>query len=159
MKNMSKIKFAPREIFEQILEWAVMPTFDLVIEYGNQGVIIVNRKIAPYQNQWALPGLRMFKGENIKDTLLRIADKELGLKIDPSQKEFLDQYVGKFTTEHNRQDLSTGYYFRIPSTQEIRINEDHFSRMKLITSRDEIPLKIGTMYKFHLNRLFDLKKA
>jgi len=156
---MAKIKFAPREIFEQILEWAVIPTFDLVIEYGNKGVIIVNRKIAPYKNQWALPGLRMFKGENIEDALVRIADKELGLKIDPSQREFLGQYVGKFTTEHNRQDLSTGYYIRIPSMQEIKLNEDHFSSMRYIASREGIPSRMGTMYKFYLDKFFDLKEG
>jgi ADP-ribose pyrophosphatase YjhB (NUDIX family) len=159
MKNMAEIKFAPRKIFEQILEWAVIPTFDLLIEYGDEGVVLVNRKIAPYKNQWALPGLRMFKGENIEYTLTRIADKELGLKIDPSQREFLGQYVGKFTTEHNRQDLSTGYHIRIPSTQEIRINGDHFSSTRLITSRKEIPSRIGAMYKFYLNKYFDLKEG
>jgi hypothetical protein len=157
-ENMTKTKFAPRDIFEQILEWAVIPTFDLVIEYGNKGVIIVNRKIAPYQNKWALPGLRILKGENIEDTLIRIADKELGIKIDPSQKEFLGQYIGKFATEYNRQDLSTGYYIGISPTQEIKINRDHFSSMRLITSRKEIPSKIGAMYKFYLNKFFDLKK-
>lgn len=48
------LKYAPQEVFEQILEWTVViPTFDLVIEYGNQGVILVKRKIPPYQHQWA----------------------------------------------------------------------------------------------------------
>jgi ADP-ribose pyrophosphatase YjhB (NUDIX family) len=51
------MKFAPREIFEQILEWSVIPTFDLLIQYGDQGIILVKRKIAPYKDQWALPGL------------------------------------------------------------------------------------------------------
>ncbi|HRZ85798.1 MAG TPA: NUDIX domain-containing protein [Candidatus Paceibacterota bacterium] len=152
---MEKIKFAPKEIFEQILEWAVIPTFDLVIEYGDQGVIIVKRKIPPYQSQWALPGLRMFKGENIEETLVRIADKELGLKIDPSQRKFLGQYVGKFSTEHNRQDLSTGYSIRIQSPQLIKPNDDHFSSIMHITSREKIPPKMGTMYKFYLNKYFD----
>ena len=156
---MAKIKFAPKEIFEQILEWAVMPTFDLVIECENKGVILVKRRIAPYQNQWALPGLRMFKGENIEETLIRIANQELGLIIDPSEKQFLGQYVGMFTTEHNRQDLSTGYYIRFLSTQEIRINNDHFSGMRLINSKDEIPSRIGAMYKFYLNKYFDLKEG
>ena len=51
---MSKeIKFAPQEVFEQMLEYMVIPTFDLVIEYGDKGVIIVWRKIAPYQDVWA----------------------------------------------------------------------------------------------------------
>jgi 8-oxo-dGTP pyrophosphatase MutT (NUDIX family) len=158
-KTMDKTKFAPRDVFEQILEWAVIPTFDLVIEYENKGIILVKRKIAPYQNQWALPGLRMLKGENIEDTLIRIANQELGLKIDPSEKQFLGQYVGMFATEHNRQDLSTGYYIRIPPMQEIRINNNHFSAMKLINSRDEIPPRTGAMYKFYLNKFFDSKEG
>ena len=49
-------KLAPKHIFEQILEWAVMPTFDLVLEYQDQGIVLCRRKIAPYKNQWALPG-------------------------------------------------------------------------------------------------------
>jgi len=154
---MRAIKFAPREVFEQILEWAVIPTFDLVIEYGERGVILVKRKIPPYQNQWALPGLRMYKGENIDDTLVRIAKQELGLDIDPSERKFLGQYVGKFTTEHGRQDLSTGYCLRVPQTQEVKQNCNHFSSIRRINSREEVPQKAGAMYRFYLGRFFDLK--
>jgi len=116
---MPEPKFAPREIFEQILEWSVIPTFDLIIQYGDQGVIIVKRTIPPYKNQWALTGLRMLKGESIEDTLQRIAKKELGLDIDSKNKRILGQYVGRFKTEHQRQDISTGYLIQIPSTQPI----------------------------------------
>ncbi|MDO8655771.1 MAG: NUDIX domain-containing protein, partial [Nanoarchaeota archaeon] len=136
---MKELKFAPRNIFEQILEWAVIPTFDIVIEYGNEGIIVVKRKIPPYQHQWALPGLRMFKNETIADTLRRIAGQELGLQINPAKRGFLGQCVGKFKTEHQRQDLSTGYSLRISSSQKIRLNEAHFSAIKLITSEKEIP--------------------
>ncbi len=154
---MVEIKFAPREVFEQILEWAVIPTFDLVIEYGNKVVIIAKRKIAPYQNQWALPGLRMYKGENIEDTLSRIASKEVGLVIDASSRIYLGQYVGKFTTEHERQDLSTGFYVKVEEKVPIVLNEEHFSAMKIISSRADIPKSgIGAMYKFYLNQYFDL---
>ncbi len=148
MKNNNGL--APKEIFEQILEWAVIPTFDLVIEYGEQGIIIVKRKIAPYQNQWALPGLRMLKGESIDDTLMRIARQEVGLTINPTEKVFLGQYVGKFTTEHHRQDLSTGYYVKVSDTQPITFNKDHFYDY-MITK--EIPNKnIGAMYTFYLEQ-------
>ena len=136
---MVKVKFAPRNVFEQILEWAVIPTFDLVVEYGDKGIILVKRKIALYRNQWALPGLRMFKGEDIENTLMRIANQELGLKINPFERKYLGQYVGRFTTEHQRQDLSTGYYIKVPSTQEIKINKEHFSSMKLIQFKKDIP--------------------
>jgi hypothetical protein len=44
-------KFAPRQVFEQMLEYMVIPTFDLVIEYGQQGIVLVRRTLAPYQRQ------------------------------------------------------------------------------------------------------------
>lgn len=153
---MVEIKFAPREIFEQILEWSVIPTFDLLIKYRDKGIILVKRKIAPYQNQWALPGLRMFKGEKIEDTLKRIAQKELGLNIDPTSRSFLGQYVGMFTTENNRQDISTGYLINILSDQELKINPEHFSSIKMIKSKNDIPSQTGAMYKFYLNKYFEL---
>jgi len=140
---MKKLILAPRSVFAKILAYAVIPTFDLVIEYGDLGVIIVKRKIAPYQNQWALPGLRMFKPEGIADTLKRIAKQEVGLRIDPKKIIFLGQYVGKFKTENSRQDLSTGYFLKVSSRQKIIINKEHFFDYKITK---KIPREMGAMY-------------
>lgn len=140
------MKFAPREIFEQILEWSVIPTFDIVFVYGDQGYIMLKRSIAPYQNVWAFPGLRMYKGESIDDTLKRIAKAELGLEIDPSKRQFLGQYVGKFSTEHERQDLSTGYIIRLTGTEVLTPNPEHFSDIRITK---ELPGKTGAMYKYY----------
>lgn len=145
--------FAPREIFEQILEYSVIPTFDLIVELQNGGVVIVYRSIAPYQNKWALPGLRMYKNETIDDMLTRIAKQELGVGIDVSSRKFLGQYVGTFTTEHNRQDLSTGYIVKATS-DSITFNKEHFTKHKVIKSSDEIPSPIGAMYSFYLDKYF-----
>lgn len=149
-------KFAPREIFEQILEWSVIPTFDLIIEYGSKGVIVAKRKIAPYKSQWALPGLRMFKGENIDNVLDRIAKQEIGLRLQ-SERVLMNQYVGKFSTEHNRQDISTCYLVKAPSNQEISLNKDHFSNYRIVTSLDQLPSPMGTMYKVYLKEFFSKK--
>ena len=139
--------FAPRHIFNQILAWSVIPTFDLVIAYGNQGIIIVKRTIAPYKNQWALPGLRMYKGESIEGTISRIARQELGLTIDPRKRTFLGQYVGRFRTERNRQDISTGYYLEIPDKQPVILNREHFSQYKTVNNA---PKNMGAMYRFYI---------
>lgn len=145
--------FAPREIFEQILEYSVMATFDLVVELPDGGIVLLWRKIAPYQNVWALPGMRMYKNESIDQTLERIAKQELGLQIETKSRRFLGQYVGKFTTEHNRQDLSTGYIVRATSN-DITINEEHFTRYRIVRSAAEIPQPLGAMYKFYLQQYF-----
>lgn len=144
------MKYAPREIFEQILEWAVIPTFDLVIEVEGQGYLFVRRTIRPYKDQWALPGLRMYKDESINDTIVRIAEQEVGISLDPSKKTLIGQYVGKFKTEHQRQDLSTGYYFKLPASTKVVINKDHFS--SFVFSK-EAPENTGAMYKYYIEQI------
>lgn len=144
------MKYAPRETFEHILEWAVIPTFDLIIEIEGKGYLMVRRTIEPYKNVWALPGLRMYKDESIDDTLMRIAKQEVGIDIDPKNKVLIGQYVGKFKTEHQRQDLSTGYYLKLPATTEIVINKEHFSAYILTK---EIPNGTGVMYKYYINKV------
>jgi ADP-ribose pyrophosphatase YjhB (NUDIX family) len=145
---------APRKEFETILQWAVIPTFDLVIEYGNQGVIVCKRCIAPYRGVWALPGLRMLKPEGIEDTVARIGQQELGLKLEPAERVCLGQYVGRFRTEHKRQDLSTGFALRVSSWQDLRPNPEHFSSIKII---NETPARMGAMYRYYLERYWTLR--
>jgi len=149
-----KVKYLPEDVYQTVLRYVVIPTFDLVIEYGDKGIIFVKRKIAPYQNVWALPGLRMLKIEEINDTLERIAFWELGLRIDFKDKIFLGQYVGKFRTEKERQDLSTGYYIHISDTQEIKPNCEHFSDVKITY---QLPKPIVAMYKYYF-RLYEMSK-
>lgn len=146
---MAEPKYAPREVFETLLEWSVLPTFDLLIEYGDKGIVILKRTIEPYKNVWALPGLRMYKGENIDDTLIRIAKQELGIDIDPAKKVLVGQYVGKFKTEFNRQDLSTAYLIRLEGNEKLVPNPDHFSAMEF--THKPVP-SMGAMYKYYVEK-------
>jgi ADP-ribose pyrophosphatase YjhB (NUDIX family) len=155
MPKKSAPKFAPQEIFDTLLEWSVMPTFDVVLNQEERGILMLKRKIEPYKNQWALPGLRMLKGESIDDTLSRILRSELGLTADLSQKTLLGQYVGKFKTQHHRQDLSTAYVLRVPQDQVITPNSQHFSQIRYICSSKDIPKNTGAMYRYYLNKYFN----
>jgi len=135
----------------QTFEYAVIPTFDLVLAFGQEGVIVAKRRIPPYRGYWALPGLRMMKPEGIDDTIRRIARDELGLQVDPGGKVLLGQYVGRFRTEHGRQDLSTGYLLRVDDGQAIQPNRRHFSAVEIV---DRIPPRTGAMYRYYLDRYF-----
>jgi ADP-ribose pyrophosphatase YjhB (NUDIX family) len=151
----SSIEFAPRKDFETVLRWAVIPTFDLVIEYGDLGVIVCRRRIAPYRGVWALPGLRMLKPEGIEDTIARIGQQELGLKIDPTRRVYLGQYVGRFRTEHGRQDLSTGFAVHVSSAQELKVNREHFSTVRVVKAT---PNRTGAMYRNYLARYWAVRE-
>lgn len=151
--NKQSIGFAPRSVFEKILEFAVFPTFDLILDFQGLGVVILRRKIAPYPGQWTLPGLRMMKGENISDKLNRIAENEVGMVIDPDKAKFVGQYVGKFRSEFNRQDISTCYAIT-GLTGKVRINQAHFSGYRHIQGISSLPRNTGAMYRYYLNRYF-----
>lgn len=151
MLKKTKLCFAPSYVFSLIMEYTVFATFDLVIQYANDGVIVVKRKIAPYKGQWALPGLRIMKPERVNDVIQRIAMQELGLTVNPDHKTFLGQCDGKFRT---RQDISTGYLINQPilGGTEIRLNAEHFSSFKIIHPINEIPNNMGSMYRFYIER-------
>ena len=136
------LAYAPQDVFQQIQRYAVIPTFDLIVWIEEKGVVLVKRKIAPYKATWALPGLRMMKPEGIEDTLARIAEKEIGVAIDPAKHIFIDQYVGKFKTESNRQDLSTCYAFFVDPV-EVVLNSEHFSSVRFIRNLEQAPVRTG----------------
>ena len=135
------------------MEYAVIPTFDLIIEFKNKGVILVRRKIVPYKDTWALPGLRMMKPEGISDTLKRIAKQEVGIKTDPGCRRFIGQYVGHFRTEHRRQDVSTCYAV-LCDAGEVKINSEHFSGYRFVRGKEDIPMRTGAMYRYYLDLYF-----
>lgn len=147
------LSFAPQEIFQIILEYAVIPTFDLIINFSGQGVMLVRRKIPPYRNTWALPGLRMMKPEGIENTLERIAKNEIGININAKHASLIGQYVGKFRTENNRQDISTCYSVTT-DLLNFKINKKHFSGFKFISNFSELPKFTGAMYRYYLNIYF-----
>ncbi len=127
----------------------------MLIEYQG-GIILVRRTIAPYKDTWALPGLRMCKPEGIDDTLTRIGLDEVGLQLDLKSKKILDQYVGRFKTEHGRQDISTAYVVKALVGQELKLNKSHFSGFQIVHSLSEIPPKTGAMYKHYLKKYFEM---
>lgn len=146
-----KSPLAPRELFEKMLEYMPIATFDLVLEYEESGVIVVKRKIAPYKDVWALPGLRMLKGESIDACLKRIAAQELGLK-NYSQAEDI---TGSIRREISYRKSTTRYLHLLcregAEGAKISLNDDHFYEYKIVHS---VPKPIGGMYQYYLNEYF-----
>jgi ADP-ribose pyrophosphatase YjhB (NUDIX family) len=142
--------WAPEEIFESILKYSVVPTFDLILK-GTQGVLLVKRRIAPYYGLWALPGLRIFKDESLSTCLARIAEDEVGLRIGPSRGTYVNQSVVRFST---RQDLSTCYAFEL-DIEHVKLNEEHLSDWTFVKTLADVPAETGDLYREHLRHYFE----
>jgi 8-oxo-dGTP diphosphatase len=56
-----------------------VPTVDIIIEFGNQGLVLIERAKAPWG--WALPGGFVDYGESLEDAARREAREETSLEV------------------------------------------------------------------------------
>ena len=146
-------RWAPKHIFDEILKYSVIPTMDLVLQCG-PGIVLLKRVIPPYARKWALPGLRLLKGDSVGDCIERIACDELGIRSSElSEPVFLGQRCVKFRTEMERQDLASSYYVETTSRSFV-LNADHYSSVRLIGSIEEVPTGTGALYRKELGDWF-----
>lgn len=57
-------------------------TADIIIQYEDNSIILIQRGNDPYKGSWALPGGMMDEGETIEQTAIREAKEETGLDVE-----------------------------------------------------------------------------
>lgn len=77
------MKVGPRKInpslYRRILEVLPIACVDIVL-ISNGHFLMVRRKNQPGRGKWCIPGGRVFKGETLKQAVLRKIQEETGLK-------------------------------------------------------------------------------
>lgn len=68
-------------------------TADLIINYKNQGIVLINRRYSPFEGFWALPGGHLETGkEDIVATAIREAKEETSLDVTEESIHLLGVY-------------------------------------------------------------------
>lgn len=88
-------------------------TADIVVNYKNQGVVLVKRKNSPFKNKWALPGGFLRQGkETIEEAAIAELQEETHLKIKKSNLKLINIFSDP-KRDPRGHVLSTAYYVKI----------------------------------------------
>jgi ADP-ribose pyrophosphatase YjhB (NUDIX family) len=62
----------PDKVWRQVKRLIPIPCVDVLLENSKGEILVGWRRIPPYQNVWALPGGRVYRGESLRDASMRI---------------------------------------------------------------------------------------
>lgn len=108
-----------------------------------KGVLLTLRSIEPYMGEWHVPGGTVLFRETIKDTIIRVAREELGIKV--LVKKYLGYIEYKSHEKHGYFGHSVGLAFLCGiRSGKVRLNHE--------------ASKMGMFKKIPKNTLIDQKK-
>jgi ADP-ribose pyrophosphatase YjhB (NUDIX family) len=100
--------FIPEEEYQNICSKFPRLCLDLIIKQGNL-ICLGRRSHDPFKGKWSLPGGRLLVGENIKDGINRIAQKELSIDVvNPNFVGYIDYQIEK--DPYIRHSISLVFY-------------------------------------------------
>lgn len=71
----------PNKVFENILEYSIIPAVDAVIYQEGKGVLLTLRNQEPCKGKWWIQGGRQNKGETSEEAVIRKVREETGLEV------------------------------------------------------------------------------
>jgi 8-oxo-dGTP diphosphatase len=107
-----------------------VPTVDIIIEYDNQGMVLIERAKAPWG--WALPGGFVDYGESLEDAARREAREETSLEVTLLGQFHTYSDPGRDPRQHNISTVFVAHGRGIPQAADD-------ARHLKIFAPDEIP--------------------
>jgi colanic acid biosynthesis protein WcaH len=106
-------RLLPDEVFAQVIEHAPLVAIDLLVEDGEQRILLGWRKNPPAQGSWFVPGGRIRKNETLEQAFARITHAELGQIFDLEQSVFTGVYQHFYTNNFRGDSRGSTHYIAL----------------------------------------------
>lgn len=87
------IQKLPKEIFDEIYRQVPRLCVEIIIDTP-QGIVLTKRLILPCAGMWHIPGGTVHIGEKLEEAVHRVANDEVGVKVDIIGTIGIIEYVG-----------------------------------------------------------------
>lgn len=108
-----KLKKFPFEEFKSIYSRVPRLCVEVVIK-TKDGIVLTKRDIPPAKGQWHIPGGTVLMGERLEDAVKRLAEEELGVKVEIERLLGVIEYSFK---NYFSQPIGIAYLTKITSGQ------------------------------------------
>jgi len=132
--------------FTQIIKNTPLISIDLIIE-NSKGEILLGKRInKPAQNDWFVPGGRIFKDEKLDEAFSRTTTSEIGIALKRNDVEFFGLHEHFYEDNAFNNEFSTHYIVLAHKFQvneaEIKLNNQHeayqWFDVEELLSRDDV---------------------
>jgi len=129
--------------FDSVYSKVPRLTIEIIIKNSEGSVFLAKRAIHPCKGQWHLPGGTVRFGELMTEALARIAERELGIKVDAAESRGYIDYPSHFrngldspvgivfevirysgTLHANEEAMNTGWFNKLP--KDMHADQDKF---------------------------------
>jgi len=122
---------AGRDAFLHVVRNAPLVSVDLIVENDRGEVLLGLRNNEPARGAWFVPGGRVLKGERIVEAIARVAEAELGVRVDGARAAFVGVFEHLYDTNFaGEAGVGTHYVVlahrvRLPDGANLRADAQH----------------------------------
>lgn len=124
--------------YDTIVELMPIACVDMLFTHKNS-FLLCKRVNDPGKGEWFYPGGRVYKGESLKDAVVRKAKEELGISVSTDQINFLTTeesiFKGK-TIDENRHSINNIYKIELNEIPTFSYDKKQTSVLQWFTKID-----------------------
>ena len=122
------VDWIPDDVWAEVVKHMPIPSVDLVVRCTD-GILLAKRQNEPAKGEWFVPSGRVRKGEQLSETVERVAQEELGVGV--SIEERLGTYDHPYDTSDvnksgGKHYVANGFLVN-PETESFFLDAQHSS--------------------------------
>lgn len=123
----------------------------------NSEGLILTTKSPKWNNKWSFPGGHIEAGEKILDTIVREAEEETGLKINPVKVVAWGELIGSPNFARPAHFIYFDAYCKLISG-EVKLDGRELTEYKWVLPEDALKLDLADSYDGAIKKFIEYKK-